>query len=59
MNAQQAIAAAIANLYPALRTVPAGFFRTVFYFPSVTSSVVPSPAPVPLMPLTVATDSLR
>ena len=27
VNAQQAIAAAVANLYPALRTVPAGFFR--------------------------------
>jgi extracellular elastinolytic metalloproteinase len=38
VNAQQAIAAAIANLYPALRTVPAGFFRTA---PTATRVAIP------------------
>jgi hypothetical protein len=38
VNAQQAIAAAVANLYPALRTVPAGFFRNA---PTATRVAIP------------------
>ena len=38
VNAQQAVAAAVANLYPALRTVPAGFFRNA---PTATRVAIP------------------
>src|SRR5688572_809379 len=38
VNAQQAIAAAVANLYPALRTVPDGFFRNA---PTATRVAIP------------------
>jgi hypothetical protein len=38
VNAQQAIAAVVANLYPALRSVPAGFFRNA---PTATRVAIP------------------
>ena len=38
VNAQQAIAAAVASLYPALRAVPAGFFRNA---PTATRVAIP------------------
>jgi extracellular elastinolytic metalloproteinase len=40
VSAQQAIDAAVANLYPAMRTVPAGFFRRA---PAATRVAVPHP----------------
>jgi hypothetical protein len=38
VNEPQAVAAAVSNLYPALRTVPAGFFRTA---PSASRVAIP------------------